>query len=310
MRLRADLTLILVCLIWGATFIVVKNALEEVSTMLFLAIRFSLASLALLPLALGRAAFRPRQPSGRPFPRFFPPPTSFELRAGAIVGFWLFSGYFLQTSGLRHTTAAKAGFITGFYIPLVPLLGALIYRRIPLLTELTGIALATAGTMLITMHSFALDSISRGDLLVLGGALAFAFHIVALGHYSRHVPFERLTFYQIAMGASMGLATFWWIETPRWTLSGPVIFALLLTSLLATAFAFSVQTWAQRFTTPTRTALIFSTEPIFAALTSYLLVGEVLGPRSMVGGILILAGILAVELKPAAKPDLAANSSR
>jgi drug/metabolite transporter (DMT)-like permease len=284
LRHRADLALIAVCLVWGSTFILVKNALEQVSTMLFLAVRFSMAAIALAIIFRGRGAHSHLSRSA-------------ELRTGAFVGFWLFTGYVLQTAGLRYTTAAKAGFITGFYIPLVPLLSAAVYRRAPHVSEWIGVALATAGTMLMTLETFSLE-IGRGDLLVLGGAFAFAFHILFLGHYSKHIAFERLTVYQIATGALIGLCSFWWIETPRWALTGGVIFALLLTSMLATAFAFTIQTWAQQFTTPTRTALIFSTEPVFAALTSFVVAGEVLGPRAMAGAGLILAGILSVELKP------------
>lgn len=284
LRLRADLSLVLVSAIWGSTFVIVKDALDQVSTMLFLAIRFSIAALALAVLFGRHAATRHHLSRAR------------ELRAGFWVGLALFSGYVVQTAGLRYTTAAKAGFITGFYVPLVPLIGALFYRRMPRVAELAGVALATVGMTLLTMPG--LDwRIGRGDLLVLGCAFAFAIHIVLLSHFSKHVPFEKLTLYQIAVGALLGLGSFWWIEPVRWHLSGNVVFALTLTSLFATAFAFAVQTWAQQFTTPTRTALIFSLEPVFAWVTSFLLAGEVLSGRALIGAALILAGILAVELK-------------
>lgn len=284
LRARADLALVAVCLVWGATFVIVKQALAEVSAILFLAVRFSIAAAALAVLFRGRGAHHHWR-EGR------------ELRAGAITGLCLFLGYVLQTAGLRYTTAAKTGFITGFYIPLVPLLGALVYRKVPRATEVLGIALATVGMSLMTLQSFSPD-IARGDLLVLGCSVAFAFHILLLGHYSKHVAFERLTLYQVATGALVGVSTFWWVETPRWNLTGQVAFALLLTALLATAFAFAIQTWAQQFTTPTRTALIFSLEPVFAWLTSFLMTGELLSGRALAGAGLILAGILAVELKP------------
>ena len=283
-RLQADLALVLVAAVWGSTFIIVKDALEQVSTMLFLTVRFSIAAIALAIIFRSRAS---RSTGNR----------SAELRAGLIVGLCLFSGYVLQTAGLRFTTAAKAGFITGFYIPLVPLLGALIYRRAPQFSEVLGVVLATAGTMLMTMESFRFE-IGKGDLLVLGCSFAFALHILALGHFSKHVAFEKLTIYQVAIGALIGLATCGWIEPVRWHLTGGVVFALILTALFATALAFAIQTWAQQFTTPTRTALIFSIEPVFAWVTSYFLAGEVLSGRAIGGAGLILAGILAVELKP------------
>ena len=286
LRLRADLSLVLVAAVWGSTFIIVKDALEQVSTMLFLTVRFSIAAVALAIIfrsKLGRHHHATR---------------SQELRAGLVVGLCLFSGYVLQTMGLQFTGAAKAGFITGFYIPLVPLLGAIIYRRAPHLSEVLGIVLATTGMMLMTFESSTLTAVSRGDLLVLGCSFAFALHILALGHFSKHVAFEKLTLYQIAAGALIGAATCGWVEPVRWHLTPGVIFALLMTALGATALAFAAQTWAQQFTTPTRTALIFSLEPVFAWVTSYLLAGEVLSTRAVAGAGLILAGILAVELKP------------
>lgn len=284
-RLRADLALVLVCLVWGSTFILVKGALEQVSTLLFLTIRFAAASVALA------IVFRAREEKG-----------SWshvqELRAGAIVGLCLFTGYCLQTSGLRYTTAAKAGFITGFYIPLVPLIGAIIYRRMPYWSEALGMILATAGMALLTMPSFGL-SIGRGDLLVLGSTVAYALHILALGYFARFVSHRKLALYQISTGAILGALTFWWLETPNWHFTGEVLLALVVTSLLATAFAFSIQSWAQQFTTPTRTALIFSMEPVFAWAASFLIAGETLSGRALIGAGLILSGIVLAELKPA-----------
>ncbi len=285
LRLRAELLLVAVAAIWGATFVIVKDALEQVSTLLFLGVRFTIAAVALALLFRGRLGTHHHlKRTG-------------EVRAGLIVGLFLFAGYVLQTAGLRYTTAAKAGFITGFYIPLVPVVSALIYKRLPHASEILGVALATAGMTLLTMTSLNLD-VSRGDLLVLGCSVAFAFHIVVLGHYSKHLSFEKLALYQISAASLLSLATFWWAEPMRWKLTGGVAFAIGLTALLATAFAFAAQTWAQQFTTPTRTALIFSLEPVFAWVTAFLLAGETLTGRALTGAALILAGILAVELKP------------
>jgi drug/metabolite transporter (DMT)-like permease len=150
---------------------------------------------------------------------------------------------------------------------------------------------------LMTLNSFRLD-INFGDLLVLGCSFAYALHIVVLGHFSRQMSFETLALNQIATGALLGSLTFWWVETPRVVWSRDVVAALIVTSLLATALAFSVQSWAQQFTTPTRTALIISLEPIFAWATSFLVAGELLTLRAATGAMLILAGILFVELKP------------
>jgi drug/metabolite transporter (DMT)-like permease len=283
-RLRADLALVAVALIWGSTFVMVKRALDDVSTILFLALRFSIAAAALWFTFRGRGTHYPRNRAA-------------ELRGGAAVGAFLFAGYLLQTAGLKSTTAAKAGFITGFYIVLVPLLGAAIYRKMPHSSEVIGVVMATVGMSMMTLQSAKLD-IGRGDLLVLGCAVAFACHILALGHYSRSMSYEALSLYQVGACALLAGGSFWWMETPRLVWSWAVIVTLAVTSLLATALSFSVQSWAQQFTTPTRTALIFSLEPVFAWITSFLLAGEVLSLRAAAGAVLILSGILLVEMKP------------
>jgi drug/metabolite transporter (DMT)-like permease len=128
--------------------------------------------------------------------------------------------------------------------------------------------------------------------------VGFALHILVVGHYAPRVSFQALTLVQIATAAALALATCWWIEPPMIRWSPGVIVALMVTGLLATALAFSVQAWAQRYTTPTHTALIFALEPVFAWLTSFLLAGELLSLRATLGALLILAGILLVELKP------------
>jgi len=121
---------------------------------------------------------------------------------------------------------------------------------------------------------------------------------MVLGYYSQRMEFEWLTLLQVGTCAVIALSTFWWVETPVLRWNAHVALAVGVTSLLATALAFTVQTWAQRYTTPTRTALIFALEPVFAWATSFLLTNELLSPRAAVGAIFIMAGILLVELKP------------
>jgi drug/metabolite transporter (DMT)-like permease len=279
---RVDTSLAAVTLIWGATFVLVKQALADVSTLLFLTLRFSIAAVVLA--LIFRREFRA-------------PNASASLLRGVVAGLFLLGGYVLQTTGLKFTSASKAGFITGLYIPLVPIIGGVVLRKLPRISELVGIVIAGTGMVLLTVQKDIFD-ISRGDLLVAGCAAAFACHIVILGRFAPTSNLGVLTVAQIATGALLGAATFWWAEPVRLTWSGSVWIALAVTSLLATALAFSIQTWAQRWSSPTRTALIFSLEPVFAWLTSYLVAGEVLSHRGMAGAALILAGILMVELKP------------
>jgi drug/metabolite transporter (DMT)-like permease len=282
-RLRADLALVFISFVWGATFVVVKRALEDVSSVLFLTIRFSIAAL-LLALFFRRGWMPERR----------------HLAAGALIGACLGIGYVLQTIGLETTTPANAGFITGFYIPLVPIVGAVIQRRVPAWQEAVGVLLATLGIVLLTLPSGNL-SVRSGDLFVLAATVSFAAHILTLGHYSPLMPYKVLSFTQIAVSALMGWSTFWWIETPRIQWTPAVIGGLIATAVFATAVALAVQSWAQQHTTPTRTALIFALEPVFAWMTSYVVSGEVLTMRAGIGAVAVLAGIVLVEVRAAEK---------
>lgn len=279
----ADLALAAVTFIWGATFVLVKQALADASTLLFLALRFSLAAFA---LAL---AFRPlpsKFSRGRPL-----------LAGGALAGIFLFAGFLFQTLGLRYTSASKSAFITGLSIVMVPLLATLVQRKTPHLSEALGVVVATAGMGLMTLLGPSFQ-VNRGDLLTLGCAVAFAVHILLVGHYAPRFGFEALTLVQVATAAALSVASFWWVETPLIRWRPGVVIAVLVTGLLATALAFSVQVWAQQYTTPIRTALIFALEPVFAWATSFLVAGEVLSRQASCGAVLILSGILLVELKP------------
>jgi drug/metabolite transporter (DMT)-like permease len=270
-------------MIWGATFVLVKRALADVSTLLFLALRFAAATAALL------FVFRKHLRS---------PNLAYSLHGGVFAGTCLFAGYVLQTFGLKYTSASKTGFITGLYIPLVPLFSSIFYRRVPQIAELAGVATAFVGLALMTVERDLL-SLSLGDLLVAGCAVAYAFHMLVLGRYAKAADTGVLAVTQIATAGLLSAATFWWAEPIRIQWSRDVWIALAVTSLLATALAFAVQTWAQRWSSPTRTALIFSMEPVFAWATSYAVAGELLSRRATVGAGLILAGILMVELRPA-----------
>lgn len=282
-RRRADAALALNTLIWGATFTIVKSALLDISPLLFLAFRFSLATAALA--ALWFFGWRKRQIEPR------------ALTGGVLTGLLLFAGFLLQTLGLQLTTPPKSAFITGTTSVLVPLLAALVYRSRPQASEVFGVLVATAGLALLTVEG-PIGSVGRGDLLTLLCAVAFAGHIVTLGHYSEIVSFEMLSIVQVATAAVLSLGSFWWAEPLKIVWHPALVYAILITGLLATALAFTVQAWAQKFTSPTRTALIYMLEPVFAWLISYLALGEGLAGRAAFGAALILGGVALVELKP------------
>jgi drug/metabolite transporter (DMT)-like permease len=281
-RWKAELALFANALIWGATFTTVKGALDDASPILFVAVRFSLAAAVLILLYARKLDRR-------------------VILPGIGVGSLLFAGYAFQTVGLRFTTPSKSAFITGLTIPMVPLLTSCVYRRRPRLAEVAGVLAATLGMGLMTLPDVHLQ-VNPGDALTVLCAVAFAGHIVALGYFSnwaihRGLGFEALSVWQILTAALLGLITFSGLDTPHWHMSNGLWIALAITGLLATALAFTVQTWAQRYTTPTRTALIYSLEPVFAWAFSWLLTGELLTPRATLGAVLILVGILLVEMK-------------
>jgi len=285
LRLKADLALAGVVLIWGTSFVIVKAALADASPLAFLLLRFLVASLAMLALSW----------------RFLFPLDAGTFRAGAVIGFFLFAGFAFQTIGLQHTTPTKSAFITALSVPLVPLLLVFVLRHRLRWESLAGIAAATVGMYFLTVPPGELD-IARGDLLTLACALAFAGHIVAIGRYAPRYGHSHLALWQILVALALfaliapvaGAAGLDALEV-RWT--GRLLLALGVTGVLATALAFSVQTWAQQFTLPTHTAILFSLEPVFAALTSFLVLQERLGWRGLLGAALILFGVLLVELR-------------
>jgi drug/metabolite transporter (DMT)-like permease len=296
LRHAAELALVFNTLVWGATFMLVKSALGGISPMLFLALRFSLATAALV-LLFHRALTVRSAWTG--------------AGAGLLVGGFLFLGYLFQTLGLRLTSAPKSAFITGLTSVMVPLLGSFVYKTRPRISEWSGILTATAGLALMTLPNAGLPgatlpgamqagttAINRGDVLTLFCAIAFAAHIVTLGHFSRRMGFELLSVMQVGTAAVLSLALCGWTETPHAEWRPAVVSGILVTGLFATALAFTVQAWAQRYTTHTRTALIYMLEPVVAWATSYLLAGEGLSRRAAAGAALILGGVLLVELKP------------
>ncbi len=282
-RGRAEAALAANTLVWGCTFVLVKAALAHVSPLLFIAARFSLATIALLVL------FHPVLRAT--------PLTRTMLGGGALTGFFLFLGYFFQTVGLQYTSPTKSAFITGLTTVLVPFFAAIVYQNRPRISELVGILVATVGMGLLTLEG-PFGSIRRGDLLTLLGAAAFAAHIVTLGHFSLSMGFELLSVAQVGASALGALLLFWWVEPVRLDPQPLVFWAILITGLLCTALAFTVQAWAQRYTSSTRTALIYALEPVFAWVTSFMILGESLSGRAAGGAVLILAGVLLVELKP------------
>jgi len=276
----ADLALIFVTIIWGSTFAIVKKALAQVSPILFITLRLWIATaltVALMPGALRNMSLE-------------------TFRRGSILASLLLGGFIFQTVGLRVTTASKSAFITSLSVLLVPILGFVLFGHRPRRQTIAGVALATVGLGLLTLETLELK-FGRGDTLTFLCAVVFALHILLIGRYSPISDFRQLVILQMAVSAVVGSLAMPMLETPFLVPDVPFTLYLFITGVLATAFGFYVQNRAQQFTTANRTALIFSLEPLFAALFSYLLLGQTLSPKQWLGGGLVIAGILISEIR-------------
>ena len=287
-RILADLALLFCSLIWGATFVAVKDALADVSVFVYLAVRFAIAAVV-LGLLFWRTV------------REIRPPT---MWAGIQIGFFMLGGYAFQTTGLRYTTPSKAAFITGSSVVLVPLLLAAFGRGRRINGWIwAGAISALAGLYFLTVpHGEGLGGLNRGDPIVFGGAVMFALHIIFISRYVGKHSAVALSFIQIATTAVLsGLALPFLselgYEVPQLHFTRTVVVATLITALGSTAIGFTFQNWAQQYTTPSHTAIFISLEPVFAILTSWLLASERLNGRLLFGAALILLGILFAELK-------------
>jgi len=283
--LKAHILLVFVTFVWGATFVVIKDALSLVTPLLFNAVRMVISA------ALLAVIFR------REFARM----TRGAVLSGIVIGTFLWAGYEFQTAGLQLTTPSKSAFLTGISVVLVPVLLALFWRRHVNRWTLMGVIAAFIGLYLMTVPAggagMSLDGINTGDLMTLGCAVMFAFQIIFVGRATQRFPYGQIVAVQLITCAVWMVISVPVLErSAHITWNVQVLWALGVTALLGTVVAFAVQGWAQQFTPPTHTALIFSLEPVFAGVTSYVVLGERLGWRGGVGAILILAGVLVSEL--------------
>lgn len=297
-NLLAHLALIAVTLVWGTTFPLVKAALREVSPLLFNLLRMALASAVLL-------AFNWRVLRGLTRP---------QLKLCGVAGIFLAFGYEFQTAGLAHTTPSKSAFLTGLVVVFVPLLSALPGVRAagtprPRLAAYAGAGVAFAGIVLLTSEPGAglalLAGMHTGEWLTLACAIAFAFHLLTLARGAGAVSPRALGALQIVFATLVMIVLLPLERHPQLHWNRTVVAALGVTAVLATAAAFTIQSWAQNHLPASHTALIFTLEPVFAWLTSLLFLGEHLGPRALFGAVLILGGIVVAELGPTALSEAA-----
>jgi drug/metabolite transporter (DMT)-like permease len=269
-----------ICAIWGVTFTMVQDAIAILPTFAFLAYRFAAATAIVAPVV-----WRPL----RALPRD-------GWIAGAVMGVFLTGGYIFQTLGLERTSPSDAGFITGLFVVLTPVLGALFLRE--RISPLAWVAAGVSALGLYLLSGTGGDFSLRGDGLVLVCAVSLAAHILATGRAARSYDVGALLVIQLGVCALVSLALAIAngdIEAPHGT---KVWSALVVTAVFASALGFFVQTYAQQHAPPARTALILASEPAFAGLFGYLLNDDRLTAVAWLGAGLITAAIVAVELLP------------
>ena len=284
LRRLSEAALIGIASIWGLTFVMVKDAIEELPTMAFLAYRFIPASLIVAVVfrrQLARLSWN-------------------GWRAGAVMGVFLAGGYIFQTLGLENTTASNTGFITGLFVVLTPVLGAIVLRQSLPLTVWAAAGVAAIGLWLLSGAGTEFNT--RGDGLVLICSFSLAAHILATASAVKRHDVGALLAIQLgvvglvclAIGAIAGD-----LEAPE---GSTVWSALIVCSLIASALGFFVQTFAQQHAPPARTALILTAEPAFAGLFGWLLNDERLSATGWLGAALIMTAIVAVEIIPRFRP--------
>ncbi|CAG9608228.1 DMT family transporter [Pseudoneobacillus rhizosphaerae] len=284
----ADLSLLIVAFIWGTTFVLVQNAISTMEPFAFNSFRFFIAFVILF---LSLLLFQRKQL------QFL---SKRIVISGFLLGFWLFLGYATQTLGLLYTTSSKAGFITGLSVVLVPFFSFLLLKQKPSFPAVIGVSIATVGLFLLTMTDIA--ALNIGDFFVLICAFGFAMHIIFTGKYSEQFPTLLLTTIQILTVSILSMISSFIFEDFNEMLklsiisSQSVIIALIVTSVFATALAFFAQTSFQKYTTPTRVALIFAMEPVFAAIAGYYWANERLSISAIMGCLFIFLGMVFAEL--------------
>lgn len=266
--------LLLVTFFWGLTFPLIKDSLQFISPVLYLSLRFLLSALLLVPFLKNKNAF-----SGT------------NIKYGFIAGAFLFIGYYFQTVGLEFTTAAKSGIITGTYVVLIPVISYFYLRRKIRRVDSIASVMAFVGLIIMSAGNLSNAQIQLGDILTLICAIGYAFQIAYVSKYSKNLDSTVFTFYQI-----LAVGVFSTIAIPTYpyshqVINNYVIFTIVFTAAFAGVFGYYINTKALVFVEPTTAGIIFVGEPIFAAITSVIINGEVLGTLGIVGGGIMVAAM-------------------
>jgi drug/metabolite transporter (DMT)-like permease len=282
----ADFILLSIAFIWGATFVIVQKGITQLDPLLFNTVRFFVAGLSLLCLI--------------PFMNRSIQWTRKTILHGAVLGVFLSLGYGLQTIGLLYTSPSRAGFITGLSVVMVPLFSFILIKKAPQPLAIFGSLLAAVGLYFLSFGDA--KPFNIGDVYVLFCAFGFTLHIIYTDCFARQSPAFELAVSQLFTVSLLSLVGALLLEDVSQILDRSIMFhrdvliALFITSLFATSFPFFAQTYVQKYTTPARVALIYTMEPVFAAIVAYFWIDERLSMIATIGCFFIFIGMVSSEL--------------
>jgi drug/metabolite transporter (DMT)-like permease len=292
-RFKGEIALLIITVIWGATFPIIKESLNDSTPFIFVAVRFSIATILILPFFLPKVKMLNKQ----------------TLKAGLVLGVLMFGGFVTQTIGLNHTTATKSGFITGSVVVMIPFLQFYMEKKVPTKGAIFGTILVFIGLLFLSsggndLISFITDlggSFNFGDFMTLVCAIIFAHYVVYIDIYTNKYEFIYLFSLQIFTTALLGILSASFIGISdlgeiRFVLTESLIFGLLYTGILATVVNIGIQTKFQKLITPTKAGIIYSFEPIFAAIFAFFLLNEKISNFGFIGMGLIFFGLISSEI--------------
>ena len=289
---RQEIALVLVTMLWGSTFLIIHIAMQHSGPLFFVGVRFTIAGLVTMLL----------------FRKHMMGITRFEIGAGIAIGCALFLGYYLQTHGLRTITSSQSAFITALYVPIVPLLQWAVLKRPPDLMSWIGVALAFTGLILLAGPEAGSLNFSPGEVATLAGAVAIAAEIILIGMFAKRVDSRRVTAVQLLTAGLVSFALMpvlgEGVPEFSWLWAGAAIGLGLASAIIQLTM-----NWAQKSVSPTRATVIYAGEPVWGGIVGRL-AGDRLPALALAGAALIVAGVLASEIKFGRKKPVAAKGKQ
>lgn len=300
-QLRANMLLLLTAAIWGFAFVAQRVGSEFIGTFTFNGIRFALGSISLLPLILYLDKSKKTNESGNKLI------TKKIFVSGVLIGAIAYAGSTLQQMGLIYTTAGKAGFITGLYMVIVPIIGIFLGQKIGK-NSWFGIGLAVVGLYFLSVNKNC--TINYGDLLEIIGSVFWAMHILTVDHFSKKIDPLKLSCIQFATCSILSLASALIFEQITLNSISQALIPILYGGFLSVGIAYTLQVVAQKNANPSHAGIILSMESVFGAIGGALILGENLGIRGYVGCIFIIVGVLISQIKFSFKPSYKINDNK